>query len=316
MGEFKKPLVIIGGATGVGKSDLSVKLAQRINGQIISADSMQVYKNFDIGTAKITKDEMCGVKHYMIDELDSSRDFNIFVFSGLCKKYIEKIYSEGSVPVIVGGTGFYIRSVIYETEFAKENTDTSYREELEVIARNEGGEVLYERLKAVDPDAAAKIHPNNVRRVIRALEFNHDTGGLISAHNEEQRRKESPYNFVYFVLNRDRCEIYKRIDARVDAMMEAGLEDEVRSLLESGVSKDCIPMNGLGYKEMKDYICGDTSYDEAVNMIKQNTRHYAKRQLTWFKSEKDAVWLNYEDYSGDEAMLEKMTDILKEKKIV
>lgn len=306
----KRPLVIIGGATGVGKTELSLRLAGRINGQIISADSMQVYKGFDIGTAKIKPAEMQGIPHYMIDELSWNEEFNIYEFQKRAKKYMEQIYSEGAIPVIVGGTGFYIQAVLRDTRFNPEKADKTCRRALEQAADEKGNAYLYEMLAKLDPESAAAIHPNNVRRVIRALEFYNESGQRISEHNEEQRRNESPYDFKYFVLNRERSVIYDRINRRVDTMLEEGLENEVRRLLESGVSPHSRPMQGLGYKEMNEYIRGDITLDEAAYKIKLNTRHFAKRQITWFKREQNAIWMNYEAFGGADAMLEEMLKCL------
>lgn len=298
------PLIVIAGATGVGKTELSVQLAKRVGGQIISADSMQVYRGFDIGTAKVKPEETEGVPHYLIDEYDWNEEFNIYEFKRRAKECIEKIVSEGGVPVIAGGTGFYIQSVAYDVDFEEEGPDKTYRAELEALAAKEGAGHLHEMLAEVDPVSAKAIHPNNVKRVIRALEFFHETGGAISEHNSLQRTKESPYDLKYIVLNRERKIVYERINRRVDLMIEEGLEAEVRGLLAKGVSADCAPMHGLGYKEMNEYIAGACTLDEAIYNIKLNTRHFAKRQLTWFRREKDAVWLNYEDFDGVGAMID------------
>ena len=307
----KNPLIIIGGATGVGKTELSVRLAKKLNGQIISADSMQVYKGFDIGTAKITHAEMQGVAHYMIDELSWDESFNIYEFKQRSEKYIQKILSEGSVPIIVGGTGFYIQAVLYDVEFEPEGADKAYRAALEREADEKGAEYMHSRLAAVDPESAAAIHPNNVKRVIRALEYFNETGQKISVHNSEQQKKASPYDFTYFVLNRERSTIYERINRRVDQMIEDGLEEEVKQLLASGVSAGSSPMQGLGYKEMAEHILNGIPIEDTICNIKMNTRHFAKRQITWFKRETDAIWLNYEDHASADEMLEAMIKIIR-----
>ena len=291
-----KPLIIIAGATAVGKTEQSVVLAKRIGGEIISADSMQVYKGMDIGTAKITASEMQGVRHYLIDELEPTEDFNIYEFKTRAVRYINEIYEKNKIPIIAGGTGFYIQSVLYDIDFSDEDADKSYRFELEEMAEKSGCESLYEMLKNKDPQAAAQIHPNNVKRVIRALEYNHNTGRLISAHNEEQRKRSSPYDFVYFVLNRNRSEIYERIEKRVDLMFENGLVNEVQRLLDLGIPPDTLSMQGLGYKETVEFLAGVRSLDETKDLLKKNTRHFSKRQITWFKREPDAVWMNYEEH--------------------
>ena len=308
----RRPLVVIGGATAVGKTSLSVELAKRTGGEIISADSMQVYKGMDIGTAKITKEEMNGVCHYMIDVVQPDEEFNVFEFKKRADRYIEQIYANGHIPFLVGGTGFYIQAVLYDIDFSKEETDSSYRKYLETLDETS----LYKMLKETDPDSAAMIHPNNKKRMIRALEFYHNTGQTISGHNAKQRQNISPYNYVYFVLNRDRAEIYKRIEQRVDSMIEAGLEDEVRGLLESCVPESALSMQAIGYKEMISYLKGDMSINEAADLIKLNSRHFAKRQITWFKREKEAIWIDHEDYGGEKEMLDAMINIIKEKHIV
>lgn len=309
-------LIIIAGATAVGKTDLSVSLAKEINGEIISADSMQVYKGMDVGTAKITPEEMNGIPHYLIDEYDPSDDFNVFEFKKQAKKYITEIQNRDKIPILVGGTGFYIQAVLYDIDFTEEEDDSDFRSYYESILENDGPEKLHEMLSEVDPLAAEEIHPNNVKRVIRALVFNKITGGKISEHNHEQRQKESPYNFAYFVLNREREEIYQRINQRVDFMVQKGLIDEVKDLLQKGYGADLVSMQGLGYKEIVQYLNGNLSLNESIDLIKQGTRHFAKRQITWFKREKDAIWLNYEGFSSKSDLLNRMIQILKEKKIV
>lgn len=305
----KPPLIIIAGATAVGKSELSVKLAKKISGEIISADSMQVYRGMDIGTAKISQEEMQGVKHYMIDVIEPDDEFNVFIFQKMVGAAITEIYSNGNIPIIAGGTGFYIQAVLYDIDFSSEDTNIEYRKSLENIAETADGPArLYNMLKESDPRSAEEIHPNNIKRIIRALEFYHDTGTQISLHNAAQRQKESPYDFIYVILNRDRAAIYDRINKRADKMIEDGLIDEVRGLLKRGVNKECLSMQGLGYKESIEYIEGRLSLDEAVCEIKKNTRHFAKRQITWFKREKEAVWMNYEDYDNIDDMVDAIID--------
>lgn len=311
-----RPLIILSGATAVGKTDLSIALAKCIGGEIISADSMQVYRGMDIGTAKILPDQMDGVRHYLIDEFDPEEAFNVYEFQRRARGYIDDILTRGKIPIIVGGTGFYIQSVLYGIEFTESETDLAYRKDMERIAREQGPEVLHRMLAEVDPDAAAQIHANNVKRVVRALEFYHETQTPISRHNEEQRARISPYRYAYFVLNRDRAVIYDRINLRVDQMIEEGLVEEVKGLLERGVDPDCLSMQGLGYKEIIAYLNGGMTLDEAVDLLKKSTRHFAKRQLTWFRREKNVIWMNYGDYSSNEEMLSKMMEILKEKQIV
>ena len=295
----KRPLIILTGPTAVGKTELSVKLAQCINGEIISADSMQVYRGMDIGSAKVTKEEMNGIPHYLIDEFDPKDEFHVVKFQEYAKRYIEQICAKGKIPILVGGTGFYIQAVLYDIDFTENGEDHSYRETLQTIADTEGPQKLHEMLRSVDPASADAIHANNIKRVIRALEFYQETGQKISEHNEAERLRESPYQFVYFVLNDDRDEIYKRIDLRVDRMMEAGLVDEVKALQAQGCTRDLVSMQGLGYKEILDYLSGTLSYEEAVRILKRDTRHFAKRQLTWFRRERDVTWVNKQEFGHD-----------------
>lgn len=314
---MKQPLIILAGPTAVGKTDLSVKLAKKINGSIISADSMQVYKYMDIGSAKIMPEEMQGIPHYLIDELMPEEEFNIVLFQKLAKQYMQEIYAQGRIPILAGGTGFYIQSVLYDIDFSKEDASAEIRNELEAFAKREGNLTLHNRLLSVDPVSANAIHPNNVKRVIRALEFYQLNGYAISEHNKEERQKKSPYNFAYFVLNDERSRLYERIEQRVDKMLECGLLDEVKKLKAMGYHKDMVSMQGLGYKELLAYLDGEITYDEAVYILKRDTRHFAKRQLTWFRREDDVIWLNKDEYSYQEdQILEKMITILKEKKIL
>lgn len=303
------PLVILTGPTGVGKTDLSIRLAKRINGEIISADSIQVYRHFDIGSAKITPDEMQGVKHYLIDILDPDEEFNIYLFKQYASEAMNEIYAKGRIPIIVGGTGFYIQSILYDINFNhEENEDKTVREKYENIAADRGADYLHGLLRAVDPDSADSIHKNNMKRVIRALEYYEHTGERISVHNESEANKQSPYNFMYFVLNRDRDVLYDRINKRVDKMMADGLIDEVKGLLDMGYSRTLVSMQGLGYKEIAAYLNGEYSMEEAVRIIKRDTRHFAKRQLTWFRREKGVKFINYEDYGND---INKICDALQ-----
>ena len=309
-----KPLIILTGPTAVGKTELSIRLAKAVNGEIISADSMQVYKKMDIGTAEISPEEMQGVKHYLIDCLEPDEDFNVVLFQKMAKDAMEKIYDAGHIPIIAGGTGFYIQALLYDINFDNVNEESEYRKYLKYMADKEGKEVLHRLLAKVHEKSAKDIHPNNVKRVIRALEYFHQTGKKISEHNEEQSQNVSPYNFVYFVLNDDRKLLYERIDRRVDEMFEEGLEQEVKRLIDSGLTRENISMQGIGYKEMFDYFDGMYDIDTAKELIKQDTRHFAKRQLTWFRREKDVTWINYENYNhSKDDMLEAMIEIIKNK---
>lgn len=314
----KKPLIILTGPTAVGKTALSIRLAKKINGEIISADSMQVYRGMDIGSAKVSEEEMDGVKHYLIDVLDPSDEFNVVKFQEMAKEAMDDIYSKGKIPIIAGGTGFYIQSILYDIDFEKNENDREYRTYLENIAATEDGEKkLYDMLQNIDPKSAEIIHANNVKRVIRALEFFKETGTPISEHNEEQREKNSPYNFCYFVLNDDREKMYANIEKRVDLMLDMGLVSEVEKLYEKGYRKEMVSMQGLGYKEILDYLNGDISLERAVYLIKRDTRHFAKRQLTWFRREKNVTWVNKPDFQYDnDLILEYMITKMKENSIL
>lgn len=313
----KQPLIILSGPTAVGKTALSIELAKRVNGAIISADSMQVYKYMDIGSAKIMPEEMDGIKHYLIDELNPEDEFNIVVFQQKAKAALEEIYANGQIPIIAGGTGFYIQALLYDIDFDNQDCNEEFRAELEQIAKEQGNEVLHDRLREIDPVSAEKIHANNVKRVIRALEFYHLTGKPISEHNETEQQKESPYNFAYFVLTDDRANLYKRIDMRVDIMLENGLVEEVQKLKDMGYHRDMVSMQGLGYKEILDFLDGKCTLEEAVYILKRETRHFAKRQLTWFRREKDVIWMDKQTYDYNEAaILEDMCRILHTKDIL
>lgn len=307
---MKKPLIILTGPTAVGKTKASINLAKAIGGEIISADSMQVYRHMDIGSAKITPEEMQGVKHHLIDVLEPDEEFHVVKFQRLAKKAMEEIYAKGKIPIVVGGTGFYIQALLYDIDFTENNEDTAYRRELEHIADTKGAEYLHEMLKAVDEKSAQNIHANNVKRVIRALEFFKQTGQKISEHNEKEREKESPYQFCYFVLNDIREHLYKRIELRIDEMLKEGLVAEVEMLKEKGYTREMTSMQGLGYKEILDYLNGVFSLEEAVYILKRDTRHFAKRQITWFKREKDVIWINKDEFDYDE---EKILSFLLEK---
>lgn len=314
---LKNPLVIITGPTAVGKTALSVKLAHKIGGEIISADSMQVYKDMNIGSAKIKKEEMQGIPHHLIDVLNPDEDFNVYTFQQMAKKSLTEIYKNGHIPIVTGGTGFYIQALLYDVAFEKEEETTHVREKLEALAEEKGNTYLHELLRKKDPVSADEIHENNVKRIIRALEFYELNGFPISLHNKEQREKESPYNFCYFVLNDEREKLYRRIDERVDMMLTEGLIKEVKQLKNMGYHKDMVSMQGLGYKEILAYLQGDITLDEAVYLIKRDTRHFAKRQLTWFRRERDVTWLNKPQFSYDEdKMLAFMTDMLRKKGIL
>ena len=347
----KPKLVIIAGPTAVGKTEISIQLAHAINGEIISADSMQVYKRMDIGSAKIMPDEMQGIRHHLIDVLEPTEEFNIVRFQKMAKMAVDEIISKGKIPILVGGTGFYIQSLLYDIDFReeeniddkqdsgitiyknvdddnhqdndrydnliKENIDATIRSSLQLFAETNGKEALHERLKEIDPEAAEAIPPGNVKRVIRAIEFYETHHEKISSHNKEQKEKESPYDFAFFVLTDERPLLYERIDKRVNLMLEKGLIDEVRALKSEGLTRSHISMQGLGYKEILAWLEGEISLDEAVYILKRDTRHFAKRQITWFKRERDVKWLDKSEFEhNDDAVLEEMIKYLRNKEII
>ncbi len=310
----KKPLVIIAGPTSVGKTGISIQLAKRIHGEIISADSMQVYKGMDIGTAKITSSEMEGVPHYLIDILRPKDEFNVVVFQKYAKHAMETIYRNGHIPILVGGTGFYIQSILYDIDFSEGEQDIEYRATLEAMAIKNGDGYLHRLLQKVDAKSADNIHPNNRKRVIRALEYYKINGEPISKHNEEERKKISPYEAYYFVLNDDRERLYQTIEQRIDQMMENGLLEEVRNLKKRGYSSDMVSMQGLGYKELLEYLNGDCTLEESIYKLKRDTRHFAKRQLTWFRREKNVIWISKADYQYEkQKIVDYMIDIMNKK---
>lgn len=295
----KNELIIIAGPTAVGKSKTSIELAKKVGGEIISADSMQVYKYMNIGTAKLSKAEMEGVPHYLIDELEPTEDFNVVSFKTMADEAIKKIYERGHIPILVGGTGFYIQSVLYDIDFDNEAYDIKLRNQLEKLMKEKGEEYMHELLSELDKESASIIPKENKKRVIRAIEFFKLTGKKISEHNKLQRKKDSPYKHFFFVLNDDRAALYNRIDKRVDDMIKDGLESEVKALLELGLNESMTAMQGIGYRQMVKYLQGEYSLDDAIEKIKSDTRHFAKRQLTWFKREKDAIWYNINEFNYD-----------------
>lgn len=310
-------LVILTGPTAVGKTDLSIRLAKAINGEIISADSIQVYKKLNIGSAKIKKEEMQGINHYMIDILNPDEEFNVHIFKDMALKAMEEIYSRGKIPIIVGGTGFYIQSVLYDIQFDETEDNHKYRQEIELLAKEQGNKYIHQMLRDVDPVSADNIHYNNLKRIIRALEYYNYTGKPISEHNCEQKQNVSPYNFVYFVLNDNRKLLYERINRRVDIMINLGLEEEVKNLLDEGYDSSLLSMQGIGYKEMIHYFQNNVSFQDTVELIKKNTRHFAKRQLTWFRREKDVTMINIDEFGYKKSkILNEMLMILQKRNII
>ncbi len=312
----KEPLVILTGPTAVGKTKLSIALAKAIGGEIISADSMQVYRHMDIGSAKIRLEEMEGIPHYLVDVLEPWEEFHVVRFQQMAKEAMKKIREHGHIPILVGGTGFYIQAIVKDIDFT-ENEASPYREELTRLAEEKGADFLYEKLQKVDPKSAQIIHAHNVKRIIRALEFYQMTGKKISEHNKEQIEKSSPYQFAYFVLQDERTKLYKRIEARIDEMLQDGLIEEVTALKEMGLKRGMVSMQGLGYKEILAYLDGECTLEEAVEILKRDTRHFAKRQITWFRREEEVIWLDKGKFAyQEEQILEAMLQILREKEII
>ena len=311
----KNKLVILAGPTASGKTSVSIDLAKRLGGEIISADSMQVYKYMDVGTAKISVEEMQGVKHHLIDVLDPKEDFNIVKFQNMVKCSIEEIVKNGHIPILVGGTGFYIQSVIYDIDFNNEDDNSSVRKKLEEEYDTLGADFMYEKLKKIDSVSAQTIHKNNKKRIIRAIEFFLKNNEPISSHNEVQRKKNSPYDYRFFVLNPPRDILYERINQRVDIMLENGLVDEVKKLREMGLSMANISMQGIGYKEIIEYLNGEIFLESAIENIKQNTRHMAKRQVTWFKREKDVIYVDPFSFESNEKIVDYMIEKINTERI-
>ena len=311
----KNKLIILAGPTASGKTSVSIDLAKRLGGEIISADSMQVYKYMDVGTAKISVEEMQGVKHHLIDVLDPKEDFNIVKFQNMVKCSIEEIVKNGHIPILVGGTGFYIQSIIYDIDFNNEDDNSSVRKKLEEEYDTYGADFMYEKLKKIDSVSAKTIHKNNKKRIIRAIEFFLINNEPISLHNEVQRKKNSPYDYRFFVLNPPRDILYERINKRVDIMVENGLVDEVKKLREMGLSMENISMQGIGYKEILEYLEGDISLETAIENIKQNTRHMAKRQVTWFKREKDVIYVDPFSFESNEKIVDYMIEKINTERI-
>ena len=312
---MKKPLVVLTGPTAAGKTSLSLRIARKIGGEIISADSMQVYRKMNIGTAKLPADRMEGIPHHLLDILEPDQEFNVTLFTKLAKEAAGQIDQRGHIPIVTGGTGFYIQAFLYGTDFAGHDETETYRKELGRIAGEKGEEALHAMLEEVDPDYAANVHAHNVRRVIRALEYYHETGEQLSAHNKKMREKEAVYNAALFVLYHEREVLYDRINRRVDQMMEEGLLEEVEGLVRAGYGPGLQSMQGLGYKEFFPYFEGKCSLEEAVERIKTDTRRFAKRQLTWFRSRKDVIWL-CKDGKSEDLLLETILKELGDRKII
>lgn len=312
-----KEMIVLTGPTAVGKTKLSIELAKQVDGEIISADSMQVYKHMDIGSAKITREQMQGVRHHLIDVLEPWEEFNVVVFKQKCEECLQGIYERGHIPILTGGTGFYIQALLKDIDFTENEENTPYRKRLEALAKERGAEYLHNMLAKVDSPSAQAIHANNIKRTIRALEYYELTGERISDHNEKEKQKKSAYNSCYFVLNDKRELLYQRIDERVEEMLKDGLEAEVKALRSMGCHKGMVSMQGLGYKEMLACLEGEISMEEAVYLIKRDTRHFAKRQLTWFRREPDVIWIDKDKFSyNDRKILDYMLEKLRSREII
>ncbi|MDU1321740.1 MAG: tRNA (adenosine(37)-N6)-dimethylallyltransferase MiaA [Clostridium botulinum] len=308
-------LLILAGPTAVGKTDISIKLAKKLNGEIISADSMQIYKYMDIGSAKITKEEMKGIPHHLIDVVAPHEEFNVSSFKTLAEKCIKDIWSRGKLPIIAGGTGLYINSLIYNYDFTDADRDEDYREYLTRLSEDKGKEYVHSMLKDIDGKSYEKLYPNDLKRVVRALEVYKITGKSISEYTKENEKKlyNIPYNINYFVLNMNREVLYERINKRVDIMMDKGLIEEVKKLESMGYTPDMQSMKGIGYKEILFYLKGDISLDEAIYLIKKGSRNYAKRQLTWFRKDKRSIWIDKDKYRSEEEIVDKIIKMVKYK---
>ena len=309
---MKTPLLIIAGPTATGKSASAVELALRMGGEVISADSMQVYRGMDIGSAKVTREEMRGIPHHLIDCVDPDETWNVVRFKEQASLAVRDIADRGKLPILCGGTGFYIQALLYDIDFTQMEENAPLRKRLSDMAAEKGPEAVHALLAQRDPASAAAIHPGNVKRVIRALEFIEESGRSIAAHNAEQREKQSAYRSVFFVLTMDRAKLYERIDRRVDIMMQQGLLEEVTRLKDMGIARDSTAMQGIGYKQIYGFLEGEYDLEEAVRLIKRDTRHFAKRQLTWFRREKEVLWVDTDRFANREEMWDYMQETAQE----
>jgi len=315
---MKKPkLVLIAGPTGVGKTAASVYLAKKLDTEIISCDSMQIYRGMNIGTAKVTPEEAMGVIHHMTDIVDPSDNFSVADYVSMATPIVYELSARGKVALAVGGTGLYADSLIKGIEFCEGGTaDEDYRKKMTDLSSEKGPEYVHNLLREVDPVSADGIHPNNVKRVIRALEYYHMTGERISHHNEMTKQTASPFETVRLYFTRDREALYRRIDLRVDMMIEAGLKEEVEALIKNGTGRNSTAMQALGYKEIADALEGKMSFEEAVELIKRDSRRYAKRQLTWFKRDKEGIWINLDEFDSPQQVAQRCVEILKERNML
>lgn len=309
-------ILIIAGPTAVGKTDISIKLAKRLNGEIISADSMQIYKNMDIGSAKISKEEMDDIPHHLVDIVDPSEEFSVAMFKKNAEEAIEEINEKNKLPIVVGGTGFYINSLIYNYNFAETNKDEEYRKFLEKEAEEKGNIYVHSLLKDIDLESYSKLYPNDLKRVIRALEVYKVTGKSISQFAKEEDLFNIPYNVYYYVLNMDRQKLYERINKRVDVMFQKGLLEEVIRLQKEGYTSDMQSMKGIGYKEILYYLDGKVDLEKAIEMIKQFSRNYAKRQLTWFRKDPRVYWIDKDLFCSEDDIVDFIIEDFNKKKQV
>lgn len=313
MGDSKQPLIIIAGPTASGKTSISIEVAKEINGEIISADSMQIYKYMNIGTAKISKSEMDGIKHYLIDEIYPDESFSVSDFQSKAIEYINLIQEKGKFPIIVGGTGLYINSLVYDLDFTQAVSNWELREKYLEKARKYGNQCLYDELIKIDAESASRIHINDTKRIVRALEIYYETGKPMSYFYKDFRKENDNYNIVYIGFTMDRDILYERINKRVDTMIELGLIEEVKSLLDMGYTEELVSMQGLGYKEIIEYLKGNYSLEEAIDILKRDSRRFAKRQLTWFRREKGIEWVNTHEFENKDILTDYVVNIIKKK---
>ena len=307
-----KTVIFLAGPTAVGKTKYAIEIAKMFQGEIISADSMQIYQYMDIGSAKPTKEELAQAKHYLVDEIDPRDEFSVAEYQLLAKKYIDQIFQSGKTPIVSGGTGLYLNALIYDMDFSVMPKQKEFRRQLEQQAEQYGAEYVHNRLRELDPAAAERIHPNNLKKVIRAMEVFETTGEGIREFEESFVRTKD-YRCILIGLTRAREELYRRIDDRVDQLMKAGLVQEIESLMEKGLTENSISMKGIGYKEIIACLHGEYDLEEAVRLVKRNTRHYAKRQLTWLRRYPEMVWFDLSEYRSDEEALSAIFEAIRSK---
>jgi tRNA dimethylallyltransferase len=303
-------IIVIVGPTAVGKTYISVELAKKLNTEIISADSMQIYKGMNIGTAKITEEEKQGIIHHMIDIINPDEEYSVSEFKYDAEKIIDRLLSENRIPIIVGGSGLYVNSLIYDLDFGNTKSNKKLREYYTYYYKEHGEDALYDKLLKIDPVAAEKIHKNNIKRIIRALEVYDITGVKFSELNTDIRKKSNKYDCILIGLSMERKVLYERINQRVDEMLSNGLVDEVSSLIKKGYGKNLVSMRGIGYKEIIEYLEGNTDYEEAVNTLKQNTRRFAKRQYTWFLKDENVKWFSMDNPSEIDKTLDSIVEYI------